>query len=101
MLEHELLFYQVFKFVGSKGSKDTAVDIRGFAVKFYTTQGNYDMLGLQFPIFVLNDAMKFMDVVHAAKPNQTTDVPQASLLTSLLGLSLVILNQLYGSCFCQ
>lgn len=73
------VFTRFSNFVGSKGSKDTAVDIRGFAVKFYTTQGNYDMLGLQFPIFVLNDAMKFMDVVHAAKPNQTTDVPQASV----------------------
>src|SRR5699024_8691391 len=48
-------------FQGSRGSKDTAVDIRGFAVKFYTEEGNYDMLSLQFPVFILQDAMKFMD----------------------------------------
>ncbi|MHA6251475.1 catalase [Oceanobacillus sp. CAU 1775] len=65
-------------FVGSKGSKDTAVDIRGFAVKFYTDEGNYDSLSLQFPVFLLADAMKFMDVTHAAKPNPKTDVPQAT-----------------------
>lgn len=65
-------------FQGSRGSKDTAVDIRGFAVKFYTEEGNYDMLSLQFPVFILQDAMKFMDVVHAAKPNPVTDVPQAT-----------------------
>ncbi len=73
------VFTRFSNFVGSKGSKDTAVDLRGFAVKFYTRQGNYDMLSLQFPTFILSDAMKFMDVVHAAKPNQTTDVPQASV----------------------
>lgn len=66
-------------FIGSKGSKDTAVDIRGFAVKFYTQEGNYDMLSLQFPVFILADAMKFMDVTHSVKPNPVTDVPQATV----------------------
>lgn len=73
------VFTRFSNFIGSKGSKDTAVDIRGFAVKFYTMEGNYDMLSLQFPVFILADAMKFMDVTHAVKPNQTTDVPQATV----------------------
>lgn len=73
------VFCRFSNFIGSKGSKDTAVDIRGFAVKFYTQEGNYDMLSLQFPIFILMDAMKFMDVTHAAKPSPNTDVPQATV----------------------
>lgn len=73
------VFTRFSNFIGSKGSKDTAVDIRGFAVKFYTQEGNYDMLSLQFPIFILADAMKFMDMVHAVKPNPVTDVPQATV----------------------
>lgn len=72
------VFTRFSTFQGSKGSKDTAVDIRGFAVKFYTQEGNYDMLSLQFPVFVISDAMKFMDVVHAAKPNPISDIPQAT-----------------------
>lgn len=73
------VFTRFSNFVGSKGSKDTAVDIRGFAVKFYTQEGNYDMLSLQFPVFILADAMKFMDVTHAVKPNAITDIPQATV----------------------
>ncbi len=73
------VFTRFSNFIGSKGSKDTAVDIRGFAVKFYTQEGNYDMLSLQFPVFILADAMKFMDMVHAVKPNPVTDVPQATV----------------------
>lgn len=73
------VFTRFSNFVGSKGSKDTAVDIRGFAVKFYTQEGNYDMLSLQFPVFILSDAIKFMDVTHAVKPNQTTHIPQATV----------------------
>jgi catalase len=73
------VFTRFSNFIGSKGSKDTAVDIRGFAVKFYTEEGNYDMLSLQFPVFILADAMKFMDMVHSVKPNPKTDVPQATV----------------------
>jgi catalase len=72
------VFTRFSTFQGNKGSKDTAVDIRGFAVKFYTEEGNYDSLSLQFPVFIVSDAMKFMDVVHAAKPNPVTDIPQAT-----------------------
>jgi len=73
------VFTRFSNFIGSKGSKDTAVDIRGFATKFYTQDGNYDNLALQFPVFILADAMKFMDVTHAVKPNPITDVPQATV----------------------
>ncbi|WJY27575.1 catalase [Sporosarcina trichiuri] len=73
------VFVRFSNFVGNRGSKDTAVDIRGFAVKFYTEEGNYDSLALQFPVFLLADAMKFMDVTHAAKPNPKTHIPQATV----------------------
>lgn len=73
------VFVRFSNFVGSKGSKDTAVDIRGFATKFYTEEGNYDMLSLSFAIFAVMDAMKFADLVHAVKPNPKTDVPQATV----------------------
>ncbi|MFC5731774.1 catalase [Cytobacillus gottheilii] len=63
---------------GGKGSMDTARDIRGFAVKFYTDEGNYDLLGLQFPIFVIHDAFKFVDSQHALKPEPHNDMPTAS-----------------------
>src|SRR5699024_1139634 len=66
-------------FIGSKGSKDTAIDIRGFATKFYTEEGNYDLLALSFAVFAVQDAMKFADLVHAVKPNPRTDVPQATV----------------------
>src|SRR5699024_10778711 len=73
------VFVRFSNFTGNRGSKDTAVDLRGFAVKFYTEEGNYDSLSLQFPVFILSDAMKFMDVSHAAKPDPKTDMPQASV----------------------
>lgn len=72
-------FVRFSNFIGNRGSKDTAVDIRGFAVKFYTQEGNYDSLSLQFPVFLLADAMKFMDVTHAAKPDPKTHMPQATV----------------------
>lgn len=63
---------------GSRGSADTARDVRGFAVKFYTDQGNYDLVGNNIPVFFIQDAMKFPDLVHAAKPEQHNEIPQAS-----------------------
>ena len=53
---------------GSKGSADTVRDVRGFAVKFYTNHGIYDLVGNHIPVFFIRDAMKFPDLVHAAKP---------------------------------
>ena len=73
------VFVRFSNFIGNKGSKDTAIDVRGFATKFYTQAGNYDNLALSFPAFVLQDAMKFADFVHAVKQNPTTDVPQATI----------------------
>ncbi|MEN1969130.1 catalase [Lentibacillus sp. N15] len=73
------VFVRFSNFIGSKGSKDTAIDIRGFATKFYTQEGNYDMLALSFAIFSVMDAMKFADFVHAVKPNPRSGVPQATV----------------------
>jgi len=73
------VFVRFSNFIGSKGSKDTAIDIRGFATKFYTEEGNYDNLALSFAVFSVMDAMKFADFVHAVKPNPNTDVPQATV----------------------
>ena len=72
------VFVRFSNFIGSRGSKDTAIDVRGFATKFYTQEGNYDNLALSFPVFAMSDAMKFADFVHAIKPNPITDVPQAA-----------------------
>src|SRR5690625_1450771 len=72
------VFVRFSNFIGSRGSKDTAIDVRGFATKFYTEEGNYDMLGLQFPVFLVADAMKFADMVHSIKPDPKTDTPQAA-----------------------
>ncbi|MCW1917497.1 catalase [Rhodobacter sp. KR11] len=63
---------------GSQGSKDTARDVRGFAVKFYTDQGNWDLVGNNMPVFFIQDAMKFPDLVHAVKPEADRGFPQAS-----------------------
>jgi len=73
------VFVRFSNFIGSKGSKDTAIDIRGFATKFYTEEGNYDLLALSFAVFAVMDAMKFADFVHAVKPNPRTGVPQATV----------------------
>jgi catalase len=63
---------------GSRGSADTVRDARGFAVKFYTQEGNYDLVGNNIPVFFIQDAMKFPDFVHAVKPEPNNEMPQAS-----------------------
>lgn len=63
---------------GERGSADTARDARGFAVKFYTDEGNWDLVGNNIPVFFIQDAMKFPDLVHAAKPEPHFAIPQAS-----------------------
>jgi catalase len=63
---------------GGRGSIDTSRDLRGFAVKFYTDEGNFDLLSVNLPIFFVNDAQKFVDSHHAANPNPRTDMPTAS-----------------------
>jgi catalase len=63
---------------GERGSADTVRDVRGFAVKFYTEEGNWDLVGNNIPVFFIQDAMKFPDVVHAVKPEPHHQMPQAS-----------------------
>ncbi|KAF7165459.1 hypothetical protein CNMCM6106_001617 [Aspergillus hiratsukae] len=62
---------------GSRGSADTVRDVRGFAVKFYTDEGNWDIVGNNIPVFFIQDAVKFPDFVHAVKPEPHNEVPQA------------------------
>lgn len=63
---------------GSRGSTDLARDVRGFAVKFYTQEGVYDLVGNNIPVFFIQDASKFPDLVHAVKPEPHNEMPQAA-----------------------
>ncbi|WP_446050478.1 catalase [Zobellia laminariae] len=63
---------------GSKGSTDLARDVRGFAVKFYTDEGTWDLVGNNMPIFFIQDAMKFPDLIHSVKPEPHQEIPQAA-----------------------
>ncbi|TDW51432.1 catalase [Flavobacterium sp. 270] len=63
---------------GSRGSTDLARDVRGFAVKFYTQEGIYDLVGNNIPVFFIQDASKFPDLVHAVKPEPHNEMPQAA-----------------------
>ncbi|WP_430982195.1 catalase [Microbacterium lacticum] len=63
--------------LGSRGSADTVRDTRGFATKFYTQEGVYDLLGNNIPVFFIQDAITFPDVVHAGKPHPDREIPQA------------------------
>jgi catalase len=63
--------------VGSRGSADTVRDVRGFAVKFYTREGVYDLVGNNIPVFFIRDGIKFPDLIHAAKPEPDREIPQA------------------------
>ncbi|SDK24218.1 catalase [Streptomyces indicus] len=60
---------------GPRGSADTVRDVRGFATKFYTSEGNYDLVGNNFPVFFIQDGIKFPDFVHAVKPEPHNDIP--------------------------
>ncbi|HET6526869.1 catalase [Sphingopyxis sp.] len=62
---------------GSKGSFDLARDVRGFAVKLYTKEGNWDLVGNNIPVFFIQDAIKFPDLVHSVKPEPDRAFPQA------------------------
>ncbi len=72
------VFVRFSTVVGSRGSADTVRDVRGFAVKFYTEEGNYDLVGNNMPVFFIQDAIKFPDFVHAIKPEPHNEIPQAS-----------------------
>ena len=71
------VFVRFSTVAGERGSKDTARDVRGFAVKFYTNEGNWDLVGNNMPVFFIQDAMKFPDLVHAVKPEPNNAMPQA------------------------
>ena len=72
------VFVRFSTVAGSRGSTDLARDVRGFAVKFYTQQGNFDLVGNNMPVFFIQDAMKFPDLIHAVKPEPDNEMPQAA-----------------------
>ena len=61
------VFVRFSTVAGSRGSADTARDVRGFAVRFYTQEGNWDLVGNNIPVFFIQDGIKFPDLIHAAK----------------------------------
>jgi catalase len=72
------VFVRFSTVAGERGSVDTARDVRGFAVKFYTDEGNWDLVGNNIPVFFIQDAMKFPDLIHAVKPEPHNGLPQAA-----------------------
>jgi len=72
------VFVRFSTVIGERGSTDTPRDVRGFAVKFYTDEGNWDLVGNNIPVFFIQDAMKFPDLIHAAKPEPHFQMPQAA-----------------------
>ncbi|MFD2767984.1 catalase [Micromonospora eburnea] len=71
------VFVRFSTVVGSRGSADTVRDTRGFATKFYTDEGTFDLVANNIPVFFIQDAIKFPDVIHAAKPHPDREIPQA------------------------
>lgn len=71
------VFVRFSTVVGSRGSADTVRDVRGFATKFYTEEGNFDLVGNNIPVFFIQDGIKFPDLVHAIKPEPDREIPQA------------------------
>ncbi|HEY2350597.1 MAG TPA: catalase, partial [Puia sp.] len=72
------VFVRFSTVAGSRGSTDTPRDVRGFAVKFYTQEGNFDLVGNNMPVFFIQDAIKFPDLIHAVKPEPHNEIPQAA-----------------------
>ena len=72
------VFVRFSTVAGSRGSTDLARDVRGFSVKFYTEEGIYDLVGNNMPVFFIQDAMKFPDLIHAVKPEPHNEMPQAA-----------------------
>jgi catalase len=71
------VFVRFSTVLGSRGSADTVRDTRGFATKFYTEEGTFDLVGNNIPVFFIQDGIKFPDIVHAAKPHPDREIPQA------------------------
>ena len=72
------LFVRFSTVAGERGSADVPRDVRGFATKFYTSQGNFDLVGNNIPVFFIQDAMKFPDLIHSVKPEPDRAFPQAA-----------------------
>jgi catalase len=72
------VFVRFSTVAGSRGSSDLARDVRGFAVRFYTQEGNFDLVGNNMPVFFIQDAIKFPDLIHAVKPEPDNEIPQAA-----------------------
>jgi len=72
------VFVRFSTVAGSRGSADTPRDVRGFAVKFYTEEGVFDIVGNNIPVFFIQDAIKFPDLIHAVKPEPNNEIPQAA-----------------------
>ncbi|GAO43829.1 catalase [Flavihumibacter petaseus] len=72
------VFVRFSTVAGSRGSTDLPRDVRGFAVKFYTQEGNFDLVGNNMPVFFIQDAIKFPDLIHAVKPEPHNEIPQAA-----------------------
>ncbi|KAF2205032.1 catalase [Delitschia confertaspora ATCC 74209] len=72
------VFIRFSTVAGSRGSADTARDVHGFAVRFYTDEGNYDIVGNNIPVFFIQDAILFPDLIHAVKPKPDSEIPQAA-----------------------
>ncbi|SFD95570.1 catalase [Lentibacillus persicus] len=72
------VFVRFSTVAGSKGSPDIPRDVRGFATKFYTDEGNFDLVGNNMPVFFIQDGIKFPDLIHAVKPEPDTGYPQAA-----------------------
>ncbi len=72
------VFVRFSTVAGSRGSSDLARDVRGFSVKFYTNEGVYDLVGNNMPVFFIQDAIKFPDLIHAVKPEPDNEIPQAA-----------------------
>jgi catalase len=71
------VFVRFSTVLGWRGSADTVRDTRGFATKFYTDEGNFDLVGNNIPVFFIQDGIKFPDVIHAGKPHPDREIPQA------------------------
>lgn len=81
------VFVRFSTVIGSKGSSDTARDPRGFAVKLYTDQGNYDIVGNNMPVFFIRDAIKFPDLIHSLKPSPRSNIPDPERFWDFISLT--------------
>jgi catalase len=73
------IFIRFSTVAGSRGSADTVRDVHGFAVRWYTDEGNFDIVGNNIPVFFIQDAIKFPDLIHAVKPKPDSEIPQGML----------------------